>query len=51
MGMKWEAYHKGVPLKGVPEISLETMKKFKLYLEDGYWIQNQQEKSEKPKLQ
>ena len=23
MGMVWEAYHKGVPLLGVPEISLE----------------------------
>ena len=24
MGMVWEAYHKGVPLLGVPEISLES---------------------------
>ena len=23
MGMVWEAYHKGVPLLGVPEISLD----------------------------
>ena len=26
MGIVWEAYHKGVPLLGVPRISLEMMR-------------------------
>ena len=27
MGIVWEAYHKGVPLLGVPEITLENVAK------------------------
>ena len=41
MGMVWEAYHKGVPLLGVPEITLEqTLEEENIAksVSKGFWV-------------
>ena len=35
MGMVWEAYHKGVPLLGVPGITLDMVSQTNLFLLQG----------------